>query len=98
MITQIKCIREEYLKFDVKGFSKSSILIIYDDILFDDNNDNTKDNTLIKVNMIDFDFFKNYQALKDESKDNELFKKLKLQNFLDPLNKILEILEHIKTE
>ncbi len=98
MIKKIESIREEYLKFDVKGFSKSSILIIYDDSLFDDNNDKNKDDTLIKVNLIDFDFFKNYQELKDESNDNGLFKKLKLQNFLDPLNKILEILEHIKTE
>jgi hypothetical protein len=98
VIKKIESIREEYLKFDVKGFSKSSILIIYDDSLFDDNNDKNKDDTLIKVNLIDFDFFKNYQELKDESNDNGLFKKLKLQNFLDPLNKILEILEHIKTE
>jgi hypothetical protein len=91
--------KEEFLKFDIKGSLNSSILIIYDDIFFDNNNENyKKEQPLIKVKLIDFGHFGKDKELKDKCKDDDLLKKIELNNSIDPVNKFLEILEQIKCE
>jgi hypothetical protein len=99
VISEIRSIREEFLKYDIKGSLNSSIVIVYDDIFFDHNNDNSKkEETLIKVKLIDFDYFGKDQELKDQMKDEDLLKKLELNNTIDPLDKISELFENFKTE
>jgi hypothetical protein len=91
--------REEFLKFDVKGSLNSSILIIYDDIYFENNNEySKKEQPLIKVKFIDFAYFGKDKELKDQLKDDDLLKKLELNNSIDPVNKFLDILNQIKFE
>jgi hypothetical protein len=95
----MKAIREELLKNDIKCGLNSSIIIIYDDIFFDNNKINSKiEEASIKVKLIDFDYFGKENELKDKWEDKELVKKLELNNTIDPLDKVMEIFEKFKTE
>ncbi len=77
----------------------SSILIIYDDIFIDNNNLNcNKEGPLIKVKLIDFDYFGKDKEIKEQCEDKDLVKKLELNNTIEPINKLLEIFENFKTE
>ncbi len=77
----------------------TSILIIYDDIFFDNNNlHSNKEEPLIKVKLIDFDYFGKDKELKEQWQDKDLVKKLELNNTIEPINKLLEIFENFKTE